>query len=327
MIRISLLLILFATISACSSPEQEELKHKIDAAEVRIEKLRTHLDEGSLRNSKVLKEYAKQVRKIRPEMNTVIDALEEEGTSKGQQFRYLEQRLAELKRVEEQYGDPARLIPEANGLLIASTDRLFSNVLQDPINVLADLSDGRLPRIGVLTKEEEAAFNDVKQFGDASQLVGNPAYGKWVDQGGSSIWQFVGAYAVMNALMSSSPARYNDWNRYRPYSRHQDDRESYAYSGGYGYGGRIGRGGGYDDYDRYRSSYKKTPGVGAGEKSYAGTRKNSSYGKSGGVSYRGQQRPVRSSSYSAGSGAKKSSGYSGSLRNGSSYSRGTFGGK
>ena len=299
-------------MSACGDPYREELNARIQGAELRLNKLKDSLNQGELRNALILKEYAKQVSKTRPEMSSVIDALAMESTTDGQQYKHLEQRLGDLKKTYKQYGDPEKLLPEADAIMMASTDRVFNKVLSDPINVLADLSNGALPRIGVMSKQEEAEFNDVKNFGDGAQLVGNPAYGQWSNSGGMSVWQFVGAYAIMNTLMNRNPIRYDSWNRHRPYSRHQDDNELGAYSGrGYGRDGRTSQSG--------RSTYSKSP-----TKTYSGARKASGFSKGSGVSYRGDSSSTKTSGFSSKS---KTSGYSGSLRKGSNYSRGTFGGK
>lgn len=314
---ICIVMVAALTLSGCGDPYRDELNARIQGAEMRLSELKDSLNSGSLRNGLILKEYAKQVVRVRPEMEAVIDALVKDGTVDGQLYKHLEQRLGDLKKTYKQYGDPEKLLPEADAIMLASTSRIFNKALSDPINVLADLSNGTLPRIDVMSKQDEATFNDVKDFGDASQLVGNPAYGNWSNSGGMSVWQFVGAYAIMNSLMGSRPIHYDSWNRHRPYSRHQDDRELGAYSGS-----RYGRDG--SSSQRGRSTYSKSPTTAGAQKTYSGTSKTSTYGKGSGVSYRGNSAPRKTSSYSSKS---RTSGYSGSLRNGSSHSRGTFGGK
>ena len=307
---ILLIVVTMLMVNGCGDPYKEELNARVQGAEQRLDKLKDSLNSGKMRNALMLREYAKQVRQVRPEMDTVIDALLSEGTADGQQFKHLEQRLQEVKGLSKQYGDPKKLIPEADAIMQASSERVFNKALSDPLNVLADLSNGALPRVGVMSKQDEETFNDVKNFGDASQLVGNPAYGNWTNRGGMSVWEFVGAYAIMNSLMGRNSIGYNSWNRHRPYSRHQDDNELYGYSGGRGSASQKGR-----------STYTKSPNAGS-QKTFSGSRKSSSFSKGSGVKFRGDSPPVRKSGFS-----QKKSGYSGSLRSGSSYSRGTFGGK
>ncbi|MDH5232459.1 MAG: hypothetical protein OEY38_20555 [Gammaproteobacteria bacterium] len=300
-------------LTGCGDPYREELESRIKSADQRLSQLKTSLDNGSLQNALILKEYGRQVSKSRPEMDKIVDALVKDGTAEGQLYQHLEKRLNDVKTNHKQYGDPQKLIPEAEAIMQASSERVFNKALSDPINVLADLSNGVLPRVGVMSKNEEATFNDVKDFGDAAQLVGNPAYGQWTNRGGSSVWEFVGAYFLLNSIMGRNPVRYDSWNRHRPYSRHQDDNELGAYSGaGYSRSGSANPHG--------RSTYSKSASTSS--KSYSGARKSSTFSKGSGVSYRGNSGSTRTSGYSS-----KSSSYSGSLRSGSSYSRGTFGGK
>jgi hypothetical protein len=329
--------LLFAVLalSACSDPNRELLNQKVQDAEARVADLGEALKAGNIRNAIILKEYGEILRKDRPELSTIVTSLEKEGTENGQQFKFLNTRLNELKKHTAQIGDPQRLLPEADSLVRAANPSTFNNALADPINVLADMSNGTLPRVGVVPKSEEATYNDVKDYGVGSQMIGNPAYGHWVNNGGLSFWEFYGMYSMFNNIFGSRHVYYSDWDRHRPYSYYQDVG--------------IDRYGSYREQSQYRSSYSKGSGVTrsptqSNKKSFGGDRKISSLSKGGGAqsSLGGGVAQRKGSSLSAGGGVTKrkpsalsrsgysqrnSSGYTGSLRSSSTYSRSVSRGK
>jgi hypothetical protein len=306
-------------LSACSDPNREILTQRVIDAESRVKALGTALKSGSVRNAVLLKEYGNIVRNDRPELDSVITTLIKEGTVNGQQYQFLNTRLTELKKHTAQIGNPQQLIPEADALVLAASTVNFNNALSDPLNVIADMSDGKLARLGVLSKSEEAVYNETKDYGSGSQMIGNPAYGQWNNNRGTSFWEFYGMYAMFNTLTRSNRANYSDWNRNRPYSHYQD------------YG--VDRYGSANERSKYRSSYGKSAGVNktaSNSKTFGGQRKSSSLSKGSGGNYRGTTPPPRKSSSlsrksSSSFGSSKSS--SGSLRSSSTYSRSYRGGK
>ena len=166
-------------------------------------------------------------------------------------------------------------------------------------------------------------------------MIGNPAYGRWVNNDGISFWEFYGMYSMFNNIFGTRHVYFNDWDRHRPYSYYQDVG--------------VDRYGSYREQSKYRSSYSKGSGVTnsptpTNTKSFGGDRKISSLSRGGGAqSSSGEgisQRKV--SSLSAGGGVTKrkpstlssssysqrnSSGYTGSLRSSSTYSRSVSRGK
>ncbi|MFP3458652.1 hypothetical protein R0J89_20595, partial [Psychrobacter sp. SIMBA_152] len=54
----------------------------------------------------------------------------------------------------------------------AAKPTLFSDALTDPINMLADMSNGSLARVGAISQKAEGQ-------GVGNQMVGNPNYGNW----------------------------------------------------------------------------------------------------------------------------------------------------
>ena len=70
--------------------------------------------------------------------------------------------------------------------------------------------------------------------------VGNPGYGRWVDRGGTSFWEFYGQYALMRDLLGwgggFGMSRY-DYDDYRSYRR--DHRPYYGRNREYGTQGSV----------------------------------------------------------------------------------------
>jgi hypothetical protein len=291
-------------LSACGGGANEILTQKISQADSRLLALQTALEKDQIRNAAILREYANVMAKQTPELRDLVDSLAKEGTVNGRQYQLLVSRLQEVKKLQKQFGNPNELIPETEGIINGADPSVFNDALVDPINALADMSNGKLARIGVVAKNEEKNFNSTKEYGAGSQLIGNPAYGSWYHSGGTSFWQWYGMYAMFSTLTGGNRVYYNDWNRYRPYSYFND----------YGidhYGSNRYR-------SRYASSYQKSSSPGrtrpTTSKTYAGARKGSSYSKGSGVTRRM-------------SSSRKASRYSGSLRSSSYSSRSSFGGK
>jgi len=108
-------------------------------------------------------------------------------------------------------------------LLTSKHGTLYSDALSDPLNVLADMSDGQLPRINSLSKSQSAKINNAQDFGTGEQLIGNPNYGQWATgSNGMSFWAWYGMYSMMGDLFGSRRTYYNDWGRHRNYSYYND---------------------------------------------------------------------------------------------------------
>ena len=138
-------------LGACSG---ESLRSRIDAAIVRLDaavaRLGDDLDAGRLRNAELMRQYADRVRDARPDLRDLVDVLAREGTRAGTIYRSLETRLDDVRKAlpdagarDEAY---AGAVDELNSLARAVVPAEFDRALADPLNVLADLSDGALPR-------------------------------------------------------------------------------------------------------------------------------------------------------------------------------------
>lgn len=225
-----LLIIALLLTTACTSKQEEliiELEKFDRQAEKELERLHDHIVHKRVKNAQMLEQYAK-VTKIRsPELSEIADALAKDADDKGPIFQSLKTRYQDAKndlpRVKDQTLEQGtQLLDEYKSILFASSLSNYNLALTDPINVLADLSEGKLPRIEAESKKESLSSNEAKDMGAGSRLVGNPHYGHWQQQSnGTSFWAFYGQYAFLSSLFDR-PYSYGYWSRNRDYSYYHD---------------------------------------------------------------------------------------------------------
>ncbi len=234
-VRTAAVAMLALVLAACGG---ESLRSRVEQAVVRVdqatERLGGELDGGTLRNALLIKQYAERIRDSKPEFRDLVDVLAREGTRRGTLFRSLETRLDDLRTALPDPGarDDAYIgvVDELNSLASAVDPGEFNRALSDPLNVLADLSDGTLPRVDAVSAEASRRANGAANLGPGSQLVGNPHYGQWrTDSSGSSFWVWYGQFALMRDLMGGPRIGYGAWAGGRDYSYYHDyGRRSYT---------------------------------------------------------------------------------------------------
>jgi hypothetical protein len=125
------------------------------------------------------------------------------------QGNFSKEYLHQYKIILEKDGTPTEEITE---WMPVSESFFFENENNMGMEVLSKTEDGKISR-----KAAPAGYNN---------YIGNKKYGQWVNQGGSSFWQFYGQFAFMNSMFNlmSRPvyrSHYSDYNsnyRYRnPY--------------------------------------------------------------------------------------------------------------
>ncbi len=205
-------LLLVLLLSACG--QDARIEQAITAAAGKIATLEKTLKAGDLRNARLIGQYADVLEKSRPDLKPIITTLRREATPRGQAFQYLQRRHDELVKLQREYGDPELLLAEALALAEAADPVNYDAQLADVVNTLADMSDGQLPRVAAPPRSAE-------QASPGSRLVGNPGYGQWVNQGGTSFWEWYGMYSLFSNLMGGRMS-YDRWDRGRPYSYFQD---------------------------------------------------------------------------------------------------------
>ena len=207
------------------------IRAQVDAAIVRLEqgvaRLGTALDDDTLRNGALIKQYAAEVRSAKPALRDLVAVLAREGTRGGTLFQGIETRLKDVRAALPEPGAPTEAYRDAaeelNSLAAAIQPDEFNNALADPLNVLADLTDGKLPRVDAAPASASRSANSASNFGPGSQLVGNPNYGHWqTNSGGTSFWVWYGQFALMRDLLGGPRIGYGAWAGGRDYSYYHD---------------------------------------------------------------------------------------------------------
>ncbi len=210
--RFAGILLFVILLQACG--QDARIEQSIIMAGERITALQKSLQASTLRNTRLIGQYADVLEKSRPALKQIIATLRREATPKGQLFQYLQRRYDELVKLQREYGDPELLLAEAASLAEAADPVNYDGQLADVVNTLADMSEGQLPRVAAPPRSAEQAV-------PGSRLIGNPGYGQWVNQGGTSFWEWYGMYSLFSNLMGGRMS-YNRWDRSRPYSYFQD---------------------------------------------------------------------------------------------------------
>jgi len=214
---------LFTVLVGCQSKEeqlQQTIQESIKKADTELSQLGSALDNGSIRNAVLLKEYGALLKKQQPELANVVDVITLDASRQGALYSGLLQRLKETKSTYliPPYEDTLHSI---DLLREAAKPSLFSDALTDPINMLADMSKGSLARVGAISQQAEGE-------GVGNQMVGNPNYGNWqTNSSGISFWQWYGMYRILGDVFDR--VEYGSWSKRRKYS-YYNDYGRYRYS-------------------------------------------------------------------------------------------------
>ena len=204
-----------------------ELEDHLERVDHAVQGLGRQLDQGSILNAALIAAYAARIAEAKPDVRPITNALAREGTRDGILYQSLMRRLARVRESFPQPGaETAAYAPAAEELasLAAATDpEEFNRALADPLNVLADLSDGMMPRVDAASARATGAANRAEDLGPGSQLVGNPSYGEWQSgAGGGSFWVWYGQLALIRDLLGGPRIGYGAWAGGRDYSYYHD---------------------------------------------------------------------------------------------------------
>jgi hypothetical protein len=218
----SISLVALFLLSACSDPLKEQIKQQTPISEKRVEQLGEALDNNQVRNASLINQYAEIIARKKPSLTSLVDQFRKDGTSQGPMFNALENRLNTVKNQPKMFANNQAIYNELLNIYQAADPLLYSDALSDPLNVLADMSDGELPRVNSLSKAQSKNANNAQDFGTGEQLIGNPSYGNWqTGSNGMSFWAWYGMYSMMGDLLGRR-TYYNDWGRSRNYSYYND---------------------------------------------------------------------------------------------------------
>lgn len=222
-------------LAACTSEEdrrleqqaknQAELTDRSQLTEMQLNSLKNHINSGTVKNTEILKLYGATVKKDKPELAELVDALTKDATINGPTFQSLDLRLkgakADIPLAASLGSTVNRVMRELELIDEAASPSLYNMILTDPINVLADMSDGKLARVEAMSKKAMEAAEGGNQSYQGSQLVGNPNYGHWQrDNNGGQVWMWLAAYSMFSNL--HRPVYYNNWSTGRHYSYYHD---------------------------------------------------------------------------------------------------------
>ncbi|AGH80779.1 lipoprotein [Psychromonas sp. CNPT3] len=221
-IKLLLIFCLGFMLSACTDERQEILLSNIQSSEYLLKVLGSDLDNNHIRNAILLREYAKILSTKRPELKRLLTQLSADASTRGTLYSGLVQRLKTLKEQPNAIGDIEAQLFESESLMAATDPNLFNDALSDPINVIADMSEGTLARVNAVSQALSLQANGAEDNGAGSQLVGNPGYGQWQNNSsGMSFWHWYGMYSMFTAL-SPNRIRYDRWSSRRDYSYYND---------------------------------------------------------------------------------------------------------
>ncbi|QOL26930.1 hypothetical protein LP316_06455 [Thalassotalea sp. LPB0316] len=210
-------------LSACSDPVAQQIEQQIPITKSRIEALSQALTSGQVTNAALINQYAQKVTAAKPELADIVKVIARDATPTGPMYKGLMDRFDQAQNMPQLFSTKEERYQELLNIYQAADPILFSDALSDPLNVLADMSDGMLPRVNALSKAQSMQANGAQDFGVGEQLIGNPNYGQWqTGSNGLSFWEWYGMYALMDNLFGSRRVYYSDWGRYRNYSYYSD---------------------------------------------------------------------------------------------------------
>lgn len=217
--------ILFLTVTlsltGCGDDRPDKIEKYQQLTEQRLTTLGTMLDDGQVRNANLLKQYSTLLKQQKPDFAPLLDELAKDSDTQGPIYSSLIRRLEESKD-SANFTDLDEQLAEAENLYQASEPSLYNDMLSDPVNVVADMSDGKLARVNAISREAAALANNAEDFGPGSQLVGNPSYGSWqTNSSGTSFWAWYGMYSMFSNIFNR-PIYYDRWSGNRGYSYYND---------------------------------------------------------------------------------------------------------
>ncbi|MCG9697560.1 hypothetical protein [Shewanella sp. Isolate11] len=214
-------LLLILTLSGCGDDRPEKIAKFQQLAQERVSTLGKMLDNGEIRNANLLKQYSNILEGQKSDLRPLLQELAKDGSSQGPMYLSLQRRLSELGNGNN-FVDLDQQLDEAQNLYQAADPSLFNDMLSDPVNVVADMSDGALARVNSISREAAVLANGAEDFGAGSQLVGNPSYGSWqTGSNGMSFWAWYGMYSMFSNMVRG-PVYYDRWSSRRNYSYYND---------------------------------------------------------------------------------------------------------
>jgi hypothetical protein len=163
-------LLIGLSLSGCGDDRPEQIAKYQQLTEQRLSQLQNGLENGQIRNATLLKQYSQILSQQRTDLAPLLNELALDATANGPMFLSLKRRNAELSS-SANYVDLDQQLAEAENVYQAADSALFNDMLSDPLNVIADMSQGKLARVNSISREAAAQANGEGDFGPGSQLV------------------------------------------------------------------------------------------------------------------------------------------------------------
>ncbi len=222
-LRVVVLFAAATVLAGCGENYPELAKLQAERVTIVVRNLGSEIAARRIRNANLIEQYAQAVARDRPELSELTAELAKEGTTEGLAYKSLLRRLSAVNLDPKDEKEAEISLDELSRIEAAADPEVFNDSLIDVVNVLADLSNGKLARLYVPDSEPKP------KEGPGSYLVGNPRYGEWRrDSSGNSFWAFYGQYALMRDLFFF-PRRYSygDWYTRRGWSYYGDVGRQY----------------------------------------------------------------------------------------------------
>jgi hypothetical protein len=202
-------------IGNTQSSTKKDIKQLKSRIQRQITYLNDALDNKQLRNALLLDSYAKQLKKLKPELRELADSFGKDARSSGPAIQTFQSRLDKIENDPKAFASKKEILLELKRINQGLNPEIYNDSLLDLVNAIADLSGDTLKRVQI-----EANATDGQPPRAGSQLVGNPGYGSWQNRNGSSMWIWFAAYTMLGR--HHRPYYYGSWHYNRPWSYYND---------------------------------------------------------------------------------------------------------
>ena len=163
-----LITILIVSLSGCGDPVKEQIEQQLPITEQRVTQLGEALNNGQIRNANLINQYADKVATSKANLTPLINEFRKDASVDGPMYKALLDRINTAKTQPQMFESSQALYNELLNIYQAADPVLYSDALSDPLNVLADMSDGQLPRINSLSKTSNAWRDHLKHIKSTS---------------------------------------------------------------------------------------------------------------------------------------------------------------
>jgi hypothetical protein len=225
-----LLLATIGMLASCGESMEDQYRLSLVAVEKGFATLAKGITTGTIRNTVILKQYSLLLKRQRPELEPLVNELELDATLSGPLYKGLQERMASVGPDASDLTLTEK-IQELSSLKQAIIPAVYNDALSDTVNVLADMSEGKLARVNAISKQAELKANGAKDYGPGSQYIGNHHYGHWGHGMGGAYWIWGPRYTYFGSMWGGNRYYYSDWAGNRGYSYYHDvGRTNYASS-------------------------------------------------------------------------------------------------